>query len=105
AGADAGSQWALGAGYQAGPWGISAWYQQGEKDNVNTSPAGARETEVTRYGVGAGYAVAPGWALRAELTFLDHDNPNASGVGVAPGVGTTTDNDGVGFLLVNRFVF
>ena len=97
AGADAGSMWALGAGYQAGPWGVSAWYLNGSMDNTN---AAARETEVTRYGVGAGYAVAPGWALRAELTFIDHENRRT-----AVGTGGTTDNDGKGFLLVNRFVF
>lgn len=100
-GADAGSQWSVGAGYQAGPWGISAWYLQGQKDNSTTaSAAGATETEVTRYGVGAGYAVAPGWALRAELTFNNVDNATT-----AQGTGATTDNDGKGFLLVNRFVF
>lgn len=97
AGADAGSQWSVGVGYQAGPWGVSAWYLTGEMDNTN---AAARETEITRYGVGAGYAVAPGWALRAELTFLDHENRRT-----AVGTGGTTDNDGKGFLLVNRFVF
>ena len=100
AGADSGSQWSLGVGYQAGPWGISAWYLKGEKDNTNTSNANARETEVTRYGIGAGYAVAPGWSLRGELTFNNIDNATT-----AVGVGGTTDNDGKGFLLVNRFVF
>jgi predicted porin len=100
AGADSGDQWSLGVGYQAGPWGVSAWYLQGEKDNTNTSPAGAGETEIQRYGLGAGYAVAPGWQLRAELTFNNVDNATT-----AAGVGGTTDNDGKGFLLVNRFVF
>ncbi|MDA0786010.1 MAG: porin, partial [Proteobacteria bacterium] len=97
AGADAGSQWSVGVGYQAGPWGVSAWYLTGESDNTN---AAARTTEVTRYGIGAGYAVAPGWDLKAELTFLDHENART-----AIGTGGTTDNDGKGFLLVNRFAF
>jgi len=100
AGADSGNQWSFGVGYQAGPWGVSAWYLQGEKDNTNTSPAGAGETEIQRYGLGAGYAVAPGWQLRAELTFNNVDNATT-----AAGVGGTTDNDGKGFLLVNRFFF
>jgi len=100
AGADSGNQWSLGVGYTTGPWGVSAWYLQGEKDNTTTSPAGARETEIQRYGLGAGYAVAPGWQLRAELTFNNVDNATT-----AAGVGGTTDNDGKGFLLVNRFVF
>ncbi len=93
-GADAGNQYSVGVGYQAGPWGVSAWYLKGEKDNTN-----ARETEVTRYGLGAGYAVAPGWALRAELTFNNIENPSTAAAG------GTVDNDGKGFLLVNRFVF
>lgn len=97
AGADAGSIWAFGAGYQAGPWGVSAWYLNGSQDNTN---AAARETEITRYGLGAGYAVAPGWALRAELTFLNHEN-----IRTGAATGGTADNDGKGFLLVNRFVF
>jgi outer membrane protein OmpU len=101
ASADSGIQWSLGAGYQAGPWGISAWYLRGKKNNSTTaSAAGADETEITRYGVGAGYRVAPGWDLRAEVSSNSVDNPTS-----AAGVGTTTDNDGKGFLLVNRFVF
>ena len=101
AGADGGTLWSVGAGYQAGPWGVSAWYHKGEKDNSTTaSAAGATETEVVRYGLGAGYAVAPGWDLRAELSWHKHDNPTT-----AAGVGGTTDNDAKGFLLVNRFRF
>jgi len=98
-GADAGNQWSLGAGYQAGPWGVSAWYLKGKKNNTTTSAAGATDTEVTRYGLGAGYKVAPGWDLRAEVSANKVDNITAAGVG------TSVDNDGKGFLLVNRFVF
>ena len=97
AGADAGSMWSVGLGWSSGPWGLSGWYHNGSMDNTN---AAARETEITRYGLGAGYRVAPGWDLRAELTFLEHANVRT---GVA--VGGTTDNDGKGFLLVNRFLF
>lgn len=101
AGADGGNQMSVGLGYQMGPLGVSAWYLKGEKDNSTTaSAAGATETEIVRYGLGAGYNVAPGWQLKAELSFLSHDNPTT-----AAGVGGTTDNDGKGFLLVNRFFF
>jgi len=99
-GADAGSAWSVGLGYQAGPWGVSAWYTDHEKDNANTSPAGARQTELTRLGFGAGYTVAPGWLLRADLEFISHDNPSDGA-----GTGTTTDNDGRGFMLTNMFIF
>ena len=101
AGADSGNQWSVGVGYQAGPWGISTWYLKGKKNNSTTASAtGATDTEVTRYGVGAGYKVAPGWDLRAEVSANKVDN-----VSSAAGVGTSADNDGKGFLLVNRFVF
>jgi predicted porin len=92
AGASGGEQWSVGLGYQAGPWGVSVWYLDAER-NAATS---AVTTEVTRLGFGAGYTVAPGWLLRADLEFLSHDNIG----GVA-----TTDNDGRGFLLTNMFSF
>ena len=92
AGASGGEQWSVGLGYQAGPWGVSVWYLDAER-NAATS---AITTEVTRMGFGAGYTVAPGWLLRADLEFLSHDNIG----GVA-----TTDNDGRGFLLTNMFIF
>lgn len=101
AGADSGDQWSVGLGYKAGPWGISAWYLEGEKDNSTTaSAAGATTTEISRIGFGAGYTVAPGWLLRADLEFLSHDN-----ITTAAGTGGTTDNDGTGFLLTNMFIF
>lgn len=100
AGADAGSVWSVGVGYQAGPWGVSAWYTDHEKDNANTSPAGALNTELTRIGFGAGYTVAPGWLLRADLEFMSHDN-----ISNGTGTGTVTDNDARGFMLTNMFIF
>jgi len=99
-GADAGSVWSVGLGYQAGPWGVSAWYTDHQKDNATTSPVGATESELTRYGLGAGYTVAPGWMLRADLEFYSHDNASNG-----TGTGTTTDDDGRGFMLTNMFVF
>lgn len=100
-GADQGDVWSVGVGYKAGPWGISAWYTNHEKDNSTVaSPVGATTTELTRYGIGAGYTVAPGWLLRADLEMFSHDNATT-----AQGVGGTTDNDGRGFLLTNMFLF
>jgi hypothetical protein len=98
-GADAGDAWGVALGYSSGPWGISAWYTEHDKDNSSASPAGATSTELSRWGVGMGYTVAPGWLLRGDLEFISHDNPSAAGVG------TTTDNDGAGFLLTNMFIF
>lgn len=100
-GADQGDAWSVAVGYQAGPMGISAWYTNHEKDNSTTaSAAGATSSELTRYGIGAGYSVAPGWLLRADLEMFSHDN-----ITTAQGVGGTTDNDGRGFLLTNMFMF
>jgi len=99
-GADAGSTWSVGLGYQAGPWGFSAWYTDHEKDNATTSPAGATQSELTRYGFGAGYTVAPGWLLRADIEVYSHDN-----ISNGTGTGTTTDADGRGFMLTNMFSF
>ena len=92
AGANAGDQWSVGLGYQAGPWGVSTWYLEGE---VDQGGALAKET-VERLGFGAGYTVAPGWLLRADLEFLTQENRG----GVA-----TADNDGTAFLLTNMFMF
>ena len=98
-GADAGSTWSVGLGYAAGPWGVSAWYLDHQKDNATTSPAGARESEITRIGFGVGYTVAPGWKLTGDVEIFSHDNISANGAG------TTTDNDGRGFMLNNQFSF
>jgi outer membrane protein OmpU len=100
ANADAGSTWSVGVGYQAGPWGFSAWYTDHEKGNASTSPAGALTSELQRFGVGAGYTVAPGWLLRADLEYFSHDNASDGA-----GTGTVTDNDGRGFMLTNMFIF
>jgi predicted porin len=99
-GAEQGSVWGVGLGYQAGPWGVSAWYTDYSADNATTSPAGALETELTRIGFGVGYAVAPGWKMTADVEIFSHDN-----ISNGAGVGTTTDNDGRGFMLNNRFSF
>ena len=99
-GADAGSTWSVGLGYQAGPWGVSAWYTDHEKDNATTSGAGALESELTRVGFGVGYAVAPGWKLTGDVEFFSHDN-----ISDGTGTGATTDNDGRGYMLNNQFSF
>ena len=98
-GADAGSTWSVGVSYAAGPWGVSAWYLDHQKDNATTSPAGARESEITRIGFGVGYTVAPGWKLTGDVEIFSHDNISKDGAG------TTTDNDGRGFMLTNMFIF
>jgi outer membrane protein OmpU len=99
-GADAGDVWSVGLGYQAGPWGISAWYSDFEANNASTSPAGSTTTELQRMGISLGYAVAPGWKVTGDFETFSHDN-----VSDGTGTGTTTDNDGRGFMLNNQFSF
>jgi len=99
-GADAGDVWSVGLGYQAGPWGISAWYSDFEANNASTSPAGSTTTELQRMGISLGYAVAPGWKVTGDFETFSHDN-----VSNATGTGATTDNDGRGFMLNNQFSF
>jgi len=99
-GADAGDVWSVGLGYQAGPWGISAWYSDFEANNASTSPAGSTTTELQRMGISLAYAVAPGWKVTGDFETFSHDN-----VSNGTGTGTTTDNDGRGFMLNNQFSF
>ncbi len=95
-GADSGYYWAAALGYNAGPWGVSAWYSEGERDPVSS----AVTEEMTRYGVGARYAVAPGWQVRGDLSFLEWDN--RGGVVSSP---TNPDQDSQAFILTNMFNF
>ena len=97
AGADAGEYWAVAVGYNAGPWGVSAWYSEGERDTLASGATATQEEEVTRYGVGARYAVAPGWQVRADLAFLEWDN--------RAGSATSEDQDSTAFILTNMFNF
>ncbi len=92
-GADAGTYWAVAAGYQQGPWGLSVWYSNGELDNA--SSAAESTTSMDRWGVGARYAMAPGWSLRADYNAYDHDNIS----------GASTDNKAKAFILTNMFSF
>jgi hypothetical protein len=93
AGADAGTWWSVGVGYGMGPWGVDAHYALGEQDNASTAASG--ETEVTRYGLGVSYAVAPGWRVTGDYELIDHENIS----------GGTTDNTAQAFMLTNFFSF
>ncbi|NKB49319.1 MAG: porin [Alphaproteobacteria bacterium] len=88
AGADQGDYWAVGAGYQQGPWGVSAWYSLGERD-VSSSV----ENTVERWGLGARYAIAPGWQVRA-----DYNNATQETTG-------SEDLKAQAFILTNMFNF
>ena len=98
AGRDAGKYWAVGVGYSQGPWGVSTWYSHGEQDyGTSVLAAGTQET-VQRYGIGGRYAVAPGWQIRADYNFIEHNN-----IGGFTGLGR--DNEAQAFILTNMFNF
>jgi len=89
-GTDAGSYWAVGAGYGQGAWGVSTWYSQGERDEVTT------KIKVTRWGVGAGYQVAPGLRITADYLGNTHENRDGT---------AGTSEDSRGFALTSWFSF
>lgn len=97
AGADGGYWWSVAAGYQMGPWGVSAWYGNGGRDHDGAPTV---EEEITRYGVGARYAIAPGWQVRADLSFLEWENRGGDASSTA-----NPDQDSTAFILTNMINF
>ena len=96
AGADTGYVWQVGAGYGQGPWGISGWYSYGTDNPVSSSV----DRKVTRWGIGAGYSVAPGWAIKADYNYLKHEN-----IGGVQSSSSNPDNTAHAFILTNMFSF
>lgn len=82
---DAGNSWSLGAGYEAGPFGVSVGYLNGEfKDNTS---------EIVS--IGTDYKLAPGLVPYAELSFFNFDAADQ----------TWEDTDGTLFILGTTLVF
>lgn len=103
AGQDGGDYYAVGLGYNAGPWGVSGWYSLGERDwGMNGTPVGVEES-VERFGVGGRYAIAPGWQIRADYNFVEHNS--IGGTSGAVTTGANNDNDSQAFILTNMINF
>lgn len=103
AGQDAGDYWAVAVGYQQGPWGISAWYSYGERDwGSDGSPSGTEES-IERFGIGGRYAIAPGWQIRADYNYIEHENIKGSSGSTTSSPFTT--NEAQAFILTNMFNF
>ncbi|NNE85599.1 MAG: porin [Alphaproteobacteria bacterium] len=100
AGADHGHYWAVAAGYKMGPWGVSAWYSYGERDPLGSGSSSFATEEMVRYGLGGRYAIAPGWQLRADLSFLEWENR-----GGTPSSTSNPDQDSTAFILTNMINF
>ena len=105
AGQDGGDYWAVAVGYKQGPWGVSVFYSLGERDwGSNGSPSTGVEESVERWGIGGHYSVAPGWQIRADYNYIEHENIGGVAQSAAP-AGTLADNEVNAFILTNRFSF
>jgi outer membrane protein OmpU len=84
--------WTVGAGYEAGPFGLSATYLKSETEVTATT-----ENEFHNLVIGADYKLAPGLTPYAEVSFYDFDQAG-TGAGVY-------DNDGTAFILGTQVAF
>ena len=99
AGDDGGSYWSAAIGYQQGPWGISAWYSEGETTYGNGEGPDVDET-ITRFGIGGRYAIAPGWQIRADYNYVEHEN-----IGGGHESAPFNSSESQAFILTNMFNF
>lgn len=99
AGDDGGHYWSAAIGYQQGAWGVSAWYSQGESTFGNGAAADVDE-DITRFGLGGRYAIAPGWQIRADYNLVEHENRGGTANSTA-----NPDNTSQAFILTNMFNF
>ena len=89
-GNDDANYWTLGAGYEAGPFGVSATYL----DSTIEQGAGVADNEFQNLVLGADYKLAPGLTPYAEVSFFEYDTAvNAN------------DNDGTAFILGTQLAF
>ncbi|MBN8544069.1 MAG: porin [Alphaproteobacteria bacterium] len=82
--------WTLGAGYETGPFGLSATYLNSTRETGATT-----DNDFTNFVVGADYKLAPGLTPYAEVSFYEFDQGGAGGF----------DNDGTTFLLGTQVAF
>lgn len=86
---DTNDYWTLGAGYTAGPIGLSATYLESQRSVTATT-----ENEFDNFVLGAEYKLAAGLTPYAEVSFYDFNS-----------TGTTYDNDGTTFILGTQVAF
>lgn len=80
--------WTLGAGYEAGPFGLSATYLD------STLETAAGDDKFSNIVLGADYKLAPGLTPYAEVSFYDYDAP-----------ATANDNQGTAVILGTQLAF
>ena len=88
---DDATSWTLGAGYEAGPFGLSVTYLSSEVE------AGNNTNEFDNVVIGADYKLAPGLTPYAEIAIYEFDE-QGTGAGVY-------DNDGTAFILGTQVAF
>ena len=94
-GAGDGGKWmGIGAMYKMDAWTLNVSGARGTQE----FGAGTLEQENNRFGVGVGYAVAPGWDLMADYMNLSRDNNDGA---ATPASG----DDASAFIISNRFRF
>lgn len=82
--------WTAGAGYEAGPFGLSATYLSSTRETgVNT------DNDFNNFVFGADYKLAPGLTPYAEVSLYEFDQGGAGGY----------DNDGTSFILGTQVAF
>lgn len=86
---DEGDYYTVGAGYEAGPFGVSATYLSSQLD------VAGEENEFDNIVLGADYKLAPGLTPYAEVSFYDFDEGGVGGL----------QNDGTTFLLGTQVAF
>ncbi|MFZ4124853.1 MAG: porin [Rickettsiales bacterium] len=89
-GDDDSNYWTVGAGYETGPFGVSATYL-----NSTREIAANTDNDFDNVVLGADYKLAPGLTPYAEVSFYEFDQGGAGGF----------DNDGTTFLLGTQVAF
>jgi outer membrane protein OmpU len=88
---DDSTYWTAGAGYEAGPFALSATYLDSTRETGVNS-----ENEFKNLVLGADYKLAPGITPYAEVSFYEFDQQ---------GTGAVFDNDGTAFILGTQVAF
>jgi outer membrane protein OmpU len=95
------SAWHVGASYTAGPLSIGVTYADAEGyksgPNLTTRTAGTYASDYKTYGGGVAYILAPGFALQADLMYVDEELRNAANA--------TADNEGYVAVVSTRLDF
>jgi hypothetical protein len=91
---DGGKWMGIGAMYKMGAWTFNASAARGKQDFGEA----LLEQTNNKFGLGVGYAVAPGWTLMGDYLNLSRENNNGAAT-------PATGDDASAFIISNRFTF